>query len=170
MIPIASSVRICLTTGHTDMRPGMPGLALFARPILTRHTVGNQVVRDPNDDAPGCGLVSEAATHLVTHSPLSALNSVTIRRAPRCRLQPFGEELRRPDEPERRRFWPSSRAVDHQGAWLDGRVSLGGRQRAPERQSAIRPAKAISGISMIESQRRPLALAKWPCEDRVGSR
>ena len=30
MIPVASSVRIWLATGHTDMRRGMPGLALTA--------------------------------------------------------------------------------------------------------------------------------------------
>lgn len=31
MIPIASSVRIWLATGHTDMRRGMPGLALLVQ-------------------------------------------------------------------------------------------------------------------------------------------
>ncbi len=31
MIPVASSVRIWLATGHTDMRRGMPGLALLVQ-------------------------------------------------------------------------------------------------------------------------------------------
>lgn len=31
MIPIASGVRIWVATGHTDMRRGMPGLALLVQ-------------------------------------------------------------------------------------------------------------------------------------------
>lgn len=31
MIPIASSARIWLASGHTDMRRGMPGLALLVQ-------------------------------------------------------------------------------------------------------------------------------------------
>jgi transposase len=36
MIPIASGVRIWIATGHTDMRRGMPGLALLVQEGLGR--------------------------------------------------------------------------------------------------------------------------------------
>jgi hypothetical protein len=36
MIPIASSVRIWIATGHTDMRKGMQGLALLVQEGLGR--------------------------------------------------------------------------------------------------------------------------------------
>src|SRR5260370_16826752 len=36
MIPIASGVRVWITTGHTDMRRGMQGLALTVQESLKR--------------------------------------------------------------------------------------------------------------------------------------
>jgi len=36
MIPVASGVRVWLATGHTDMRRGMPGLALQVQEGLKR--------------------------------------------------------------------------------------------------------------------------------------
>ena len=43
MIPIASSVRIWLATGHTDMRRGMPGLALLVQEGLGRDPFAGDV-------------------------------------------------------------------------------------------------------------------------------
>jgi transposase len=36
MIPIPSGVRVCIATGHTDMRRGMQGLALTVQESLKR--------------------------------------------------------------------------------------------------------------------------------------
>jgi transposase len=36
MIPIPSGVRVWIATGHTDMRPGMPSLALTVQESLKR--------------------------------------------------------------------------------------------------------------------------------------
>ena len=43
MIPIASSVRIWLATGHTDMRRGMPGLALLVQEAFGRDPFAGDV-------------------------------------------------------------------------------------------------------------------------------
>ena len=43
MIPIASSVRIWLATGYTDMRRGMPGLALLVQEGLGRDPFAGDV-------------------------------------------------------------------------------------------------------------------------------
>ena len=43
VIPIASSVRIWLATGHTDMRRGMPGLALLVQEGLGRDPFAGDV-------------------------------------------------------------------------------------------------------------------------------
>ena len=43
MIPIASGVRIWIATGHTDMRKGMPGLALLVQEGLGRDPFAGDV-------------------------------------------------------------------------------------------------------------------------------
>ena len=43
MIPIASSVRIWIATGHTDMRKGMQGLALLVQEGLGRDPIAGDV-------------------------------------------------------------------------------------------------------------------------------
>ncbi len=43
VIPIASSVRIWLATGHTDMRRGMPGLALLVQEAFGRDPFAGDV-------------------------------------------------------------------------------------------------------------------------------
>jgi transposase len=43
MIPIASGVRIWIATGHTDMRRGMPGLALLVQEGLGRDPFAGDV-------------------------------------------------------------------------------------------------------------------------------
>jgi transposase len=43
VIPIASSVRIWLATGYTDMRRGMPGLALLVQEGLGRDPFAGDV-------------------------------------------------------------------------------------------------------------------------------
>src|SRR5436305_15222978 len=43
MIPIASSVRIWIATGHTDMRKGMQGLALLVQEGLGRDPFAGDV-------------------------------------------------------------------------------------------------------------------------------
>jgi transposase len=44
MIPIASGVRIWIASGHTDMRRGMPGLALLVQEGLGRDPFGDVFV------------------------------------------------------------------------------------------------------------------------------
>ncbi len=43
MIPIASGVRVWIATGHTDMRKGMPGLALLVQEGLGRDPFAGDV-------------------------------------------------------------------------------------------------------------------------------
>ena len=43
MIPVASSVRIWLASGHIDMRRGMPGLALLVQEGLGRDPFAGDV-------------------------------------------------------------------------------------------------------------------------------
>ena len=43
MIPVASSVRIWLATGHTDMRRGMAGLALLVQEVFGRDPFAGDV-------------------------------------------------------------------------------------------------------------------------------
>ena len=43
MIPLPSGARVWLATGHTDMRRGMPGLALLVQEVLKRDLYGGHV-------------------------------------------------------------------------------------------------------------------------------
>jgi transposase len=43
MIPLPSGARVWLATGHTDMRRGMPGLALLVQEVLKRDPHGGHV-------------------------------------------------------------------------------------------------------------------------------
>lgn len=43
MIPLPIGARVWLATGHTDMRRGMPGLALLAQEVLKRDPYGGHV-------------------------------------------------------------------------------------------------------------------------------
>ena len=43
MIPLPSGARVWLATGHTDMRRGMPGLALLVQEVLKRDPYGGHV-------------------------------------------------------------------------------------------------------------------------------
>jgi transposase len=43
MIPLPSGARVWLATGHTDMRRGMPGLALQVQEVLQRDPFGGHV-------------------------------------------------------------------------------------------------------------------------------
>ena len=43
MIPIASSVRVWIANGHTDMRKGMPGLVLLVQEALGRDPFAGDV-------------------------------------------------------------------------------------------------------------------------------
>jgi transposase len=43
MIPIASGVRVWIAAGHTDMRKGMPGLALLVQEALGRDPFAGDV-------------------------------------------------------------------------------------------------------------------------------
>jgi transposase len=44
MIPLPSGARVWLATGHTDMRRGMPGLALLVQEVLKRDPYGGHVL------------------------------------------------------------------------------------------------------------------------------
>ena len=43
MIPLPIGARVWLATGHTDMRRGMPGLALLVQEVLKRDPYGGHV-------------------------------------------------------------------------------------------------------------------------------
>jgi transposase len=43
VIPLPSAARVWLATGHTDMRRGMPGLALLVQEVLKRDPFGGHV-------------------------------------------------------------------------------------------------------------------------------
>jgi transposase len=43
MIPLPIGARVWLATGHTDMRRGMPGLALLVQEVLQRDPHGGHV-------------------------------------------------------------------------------------------------------------------------------
>ena len=43
MIPLPSGARVWLATGHTDMRRGMPGLALLVQEVLKRDPYGGHL-------------------------------------------------------------------------------------------------------------------------------
>lgn len=43
MIPLPIGARVWLATGHTDMRRGMPGLALLVQEVLKRGPYGGHV-------------------------------------------------------------------------------------------------------------------------------
>ena len=43
MIPIPAGVRVWIATGHTDMRKGMPGLALLVQEALKRDPYGGDL-------------------------------------------------------------------------------------------------------------------------------
>ena len=49
-------------------------------------------------------------------------------------------------------------------------IPFRGCQHGQERQRPAPPAQGMSGNSIRDSQRRPLALTKWPREERTGSR
>ena len=43
MIPMPQGVRVWLSTGHTDMRKGFPGLALLVQEVLKRDPHGGHL-------------------------------------------------------------------------------------------------------------------------------
>ncbi len=67
-----------------------------------------------------------------------------------CLTRPVGQRLVPPALP----FTPASRRRQHGQEW----------------QAQRRPANGTGSITASDSQRRPLVLTNWPCDDRTGSR